>query len=397
MNKFSFPTYFIYTLLTLCVVACGKHDDESVDESVTEPPIVTVASLGTPADNEIWFTQSFERHITLDETAFNVTIEDIIYSNEEGGCNIIRFAGDVTTIGEKAFDGCFSITNISLPNSVKTIGANAFNNCTNLECLTLGSNIRTCGKRAFEGCDKLYSLHIPSIESWCNITFADQKANPLSTAEHLVVNGVVLSELVIPEGIEEVSPYAFYNGQQFNSVSIPKSVKRIGKYAFYQCNKIKKVDTASVSDWCKIDFENEEANPLSIAMVLYQNGVQISHVSLTSVGEIFNFTFINCTNIQSFSADDNFRSIGSNAFRNCSALTTVSLGRGMEYIGEQAFWNCTALTSVTCRAIFPPMLGDDDVFNKNGNGRCFYVPSEALANYKSSWSDYADYIYALSN
>lgn len=390
-----------YILLAFCLVACGKHDNEDGgNEGYDTPaPITTIASLGTPEDNEIWFTVTDGKELwNLDKDAFNVAIEDIIYAEDEGGISIIRFVGSVTTIDNEAFDGCFNISNISLPNSVQRIGDKAFYNCTNIKCLTLGSEISQCGKSAFEGCYNLYSLHIPSIESWCNISFANQSANPLYFAEHIIIDGVILSELNIPEGIEEISQYAFYDCKQLTSVYIPQSVQRIGNYAFHGCDNIGSVKISDITAWCKIDFENESANPLAIAKVLYKNEAQVSRVSITSVTEIFSYAFINCTTIQTFSADDYLMNIGKDAFRNCSALTTVSIGKNIEYIGEQAFYNCNALNRVTCHATYPPMLGNEDVFSRNGNGRKFYVPSEVVDTYKSDsyWSKYADSIKALN-
>ena len=58
------------------MVACNEP------EPIT-PPDTTIKSLGTPADNEIWFTTIDGRELmALDDEAFNCAIVDIEYSDE---------------------------------------------------------------------------------------------------------------------------------------------------------------------------------------------------------------------------------------------------------------------------------------------------------------------------
>lgn len=314
------------------------------------------------------------------------------------GLNIIRFVGDVTTIGEEAFRECTNIFNLALPNSVTTIGKRAFYDCKNMECLTLGSGIRNIGEDAFEGCYNLYSLHIPSIQSWCKISFATKNANPLYFSEHFIINGKKIDQLNIPDRVETINRYAFIYNKQLRSVNISYSVKSIGKDAFEGCDNINKVEVESLSSWCSIQFESESANPLSIATELYYKGAKVTNIDLTSIKEIASYAFINCSSIKSLNADDSLTTIGIDAFRNCAELTSVSLGNGIAQIGKQAFMNCKALKSVTSLAQNPPILGNGDVFSWNSDDRKFYVPANALTLYTSDsqWGKYADYIEALN-
>ena len=377
----------LMALLAITFVGCNEPEYGTT-------PDTTIGSLGTPDDNEIWFTTTDDRVLlSLHENAFDVAIEEVVYI--EGGVNIIRFAEAVTSVDAEAFRDCANIFNLSLPNSVTKIGDRAFFDCKNMECITLGSGLRNCGIEAFEGCYNLRSLHIPSIAMWFRIAFASKKSNPLYFTENFIINGEKIRELNTPDGVETIHDYAFIYNTYLESVNISRSVKSIGQDAFEGCENIKKVNTESVKSWCGIDFKSELSNPLSIAMTLYENGAVVSRIDLTNTSHIYSYTFINCTSLKSLSSDNTLEEIGVDAFRNCSALQSVSLGNKLIAIGKQAFWNCEALDKVVCQATTPPMLGNSSTFGRNAEGRKIYVPAASVDTYKSSWSTYADDIYAI--
>ncbi len=380
----------LYAIAAVALVACSEPDYGST-------PDTTITSLGTPSNNEIWFTTVDGRELrSLNRDAFNAKIEHIDYS--EYGICAIRFEGELTTIGDNAFSGCHNLFNLSLPNSVKEIGERAFYDCINMESLTLGSGLSLCKNMAFSGCYSLNSLHIPAIYNWCTITFESDTANPLYYACRLLVNKSKIEELNIPEGIESISSYAFYNNSSITSVNIPTSLKSIGRNAFTGCDYIEKVTIRNVKRWSEIEFENQESNPLSIAGKLLLKKMidgeetisEVRELDLSGVTNITSYAFINCTTIESLTTDNTLTTIGNDTFRNCTSLTEVLLGEGINNIGKHSFMNCKALTRVTCYAPQPPYLGNSDVFSYNNENRKFYVPSDAVATYKSDkhWKKY---------
>lgn len=65
---------------------------------------------------------------------------------------------------------------------------------------------------------------------------------------------------------------------------------------------------------------------------------------ITSIGD---FTFSNCTNIQSVSIPNTVTSIGGYAFSGCTKLTSIELPNALTTIGTYAFNGCTSVTSFT--------------------------------------------------
>ncbi len=67
----------------------------------------------------------------------------------------------ITSIGERAFDGCSNLKEITIPSSVTSIGELAFRDCTNLQTVTFedDSKLQSIGDLAFSGCHNLQTVY----------------------------------------------------------------------------------------------------------------------------------------------------------------------------------------------------------------------------------------------
>jgi len=87
--------------------------------------------------------------------------EAILYSGDVVIPDSVTYEGytfAVTGIENNAFDGCFELTSVVIPNSVETIGEQAFQGCTGLMSVTIGSGVTAIGSKAFNYCNALATV-----------------------------------------------------------------------------------------------------------------------------------------------------------------------------------------------------------------------------------------------
>lgn len=65
---------------------------------------------------------------------------------------------EITGIENNAFDDCYELTSVVIPNSVETIGEQAFQGCTGLTSVTIGSGVTAIGSKAFNYCNALTTV-----------------------------------------------------------------------------------------------------------------------------------------------------------------------------------------------------------------------------------------------
>ena len=261
----------------------------------------------------------------------------------------VTIPNSVTSIRPYAFSDCSSLTSVTIPNSVTSIMYRVFYNCSSLTSVTIPNSVTSIEDEAFGDCNNLREVHITDIAAWCKINFGlFNSSNPLYYAHNLYVNGTLLTDLVIPDGVTSIGTNAFCGCSSLTSVTVPNSVTSIGNSAFDYCNNLKEVYITDIAAWCKITFGDVHANPTSYAHDLYVNGTHITDLAIpndvTSIGD---YAFFDCVGLTNVKILNNVTSIGGWAFFGCMGLTNVKIPNSVTSIGNAVFGNCTGLTSVT--------------------------------------------------
>ena len=159
----------------------------------------------------------------------------------------------LTSIGYAAFSST-SLYHVVIPDNVTEIGALAFYECNSLNTITIGKGVETIGAQAFTNCSSLQGVYITDVAAWCRIDFGtNDYANPLYFAGKLYLNNVLVTELVIPEGVTTIPRGAFQRCYEIRSVSIPVSVTDIDDYAFAYCRGLTAIYYGgATADWNNI-------------------------------------------------------------------------------------------------------------------------------------------------
>ena len=217
---------------------------------------------------------------------------------------------------------------------VTAINDSVFSDCSSLISITIPDSVTSIGYEAFYYCSSLKGVYITDIAAWCAIDFGNYSANPLYYAHDLYLNGEIVTNLVVPEGVTGIGRCAFYCCSSLTSVTIPDGVTSIGGSAFYNCSNLTSI---TIPDGVTSIGDYTFNNCSSLIRVTIGNGV-------TSIGER---AFYNCSSLTSIAIPDSVKSIGEYAFYKCNRLTSVTIGDGVTWIGDCAFYNCSRLTSVT--------------------------------------------------
>ena len=231
----------------------------------------------------------------------------------------------VTSIGRLAFDGCTSLTRVTIPDSVTSIGDSAFYGCTSLTSVTIGNSVTSIGESAFKNCTSLTSVNYSGTKSqWKAITIGSDNSY-LTRAFIKCTDGII------------------GNG---NTVTVDSVIYRLNDdYTAQVISYSGTPGNITISE-C-VSYESYTFKVTSIGSSAFKDCTNLTSVTIpNSVTSIGDYAFEECTSLTSITIPDSVTTIGNNAFSGCSSLTSATIPNSVESIGDNAFNGCSKLKKI---------------------------------------------------
>ncbi|MBO4572741.1 MAG: leucine-rich repeat domain-containing protein [Clostridia bacterium] len=313
------------------------------------------------------------------------------------GVTSIVVGGNVTYIGDGAFNGCGVLTEIYMPDGVTYLGVGAFNrclllesvtipkgvseisdslfiNCTSLKEVVLHDGITSIGEAAFFKCAALEEFTVPDsvlivgesafassglkkvtlgsgmtsvshgtfdkCERLTEVTFSDA-GNLVSLDKYAFADCVSLTRIKLPENLKSIEYGCFYDDTSLEEIILPDSVEHIGSGAFigakFYTDQIAASNTFIYADDWLVYVTPEVKNSLE----------KINHDTVglkDNVIGIADSVFESAEKLKEVVFPSSLKYIGKNAFGKCSVLWKVDTVN-VTKIGEYAFAECVTLSN----------------------------------------------------
>ena len=278
-----------------------------------------------------------------------------------GYCRILNLPNGLLGIGDEAFFMSGVIEQLIIPNSVVHIGKYAFAMTCVMHGLVIGNGVERIEADAFHHISADSIIIGNSVKYLGNLAFAENyldeivippsvteiEGNPfggdinriISLSEAFVVKDDILyskdgkelicsfskaKELVIPNSVEDVHPYAFtYSKSEI--ITLPNSVKTIGWGAFYRAKAI----VVNLPDGLR-----------TISKLAFKESQLESIVIPNTVECIEEEAFKGCESLKTVQMSDRIETLGESAFSYCSKLEPFELPKSLKSIGDKVFFCC---------------------------------------------------------
>ena len=344
-----------------------------------------IQAISLPS-NAIFYTSTDGNIVTpYTEGAFGANIISNTYVNGRGK---IIFDGELTAIGQSAFENCSTLATLSIPNTVTTIGEASFRGCSGLLSFTVPSSVSSIENYAFNGCSSITEVVLEDgtsvlslgyntyrSESWgkglfrdCPITrlylgrnmsyssyswydsqwgfspFANLPIEELRIGPDVTritrqcFRSTSLKQVVIPSGVERIEEFAFMNCD-LKSVQLPEGLTTIGGWAFYGAGfESISLPQSLTTIGARAFADNTSLSSISIPNSVTEIGIGGS--GFNSEGK----TFDGCTNLKRVVFEDGNKTLnyvngydlaGGAASREFRFVTYAYIGRNITYIN----WN----------------------------------------------------------
>ncbi len=151
------------------------------------------------------------------------------------------------------------------------------------------------------------------------------------TSKAWYIGDNTITKVIIPEGVEKISNYAFANLTALEEVVFPSTLEHIDYGAFYGCTSLEKISFSS-DDNLKIINQNA-----------FENCDLRNTLELKSICVISDYAFAGNQKLKGINLPESLFSVGEYAFAGCKKLEDVTISASRVKYGPYAFTGCKSL------------------------------------------------------
>lgn len=182
--------------------------------------IIVPSGMGEFFKEKIYdFNGDYDIRSYIKEIPENLKVSDdgkTLLGVYENSVTSIEIPFGIQIVGERAFEGCWLLREVVLPQTVKQIKSRAFKGCKYLRSINLPALLTEIEQASFEECEFLKTIDIPkNVKRIGDFAFAHCSS---------------LKKVELPQHLQELGDRAFWGCNSLESITLPKSLKKKGKY-----------------------------------------------------------------------------------------------------------------------------------------------------------------------
>lgn len=360
----------------------------------------------TVTQKDYFNTSAYAGHVVIPE---QITHNGVQYTVTEIGEWALRYSDvesvviptTITKIGERAFEGCHSLTKMYY-NAVKCTVNSYWLNPLNLHEVIFGEDVQSVPSGLFANAGKLkvvrfnakncrggsmssalgyngstgnWSTHIDSMFIGDSVLYIPSNLCYQMDSLHYVRMGqsvrVIgeyafracprLTELELPPMLDSIMTGGLQALRGIKELHIPRSLRYVGLIGFSSTDSIR-IHVEDLAAYAAITCEHDEASPL-YNNYLYVGGQRVTDLVLPDTARtVGKYAFSGCLGLNSVTLSDSLRTIEEGGFYHLPNVQTIRLPEACEKVGKMAFYDCDSMRTIISDAVTPPQL----------EAQCFY-------------------------